>query len=110
MSETLSGSSKFRSGASKSTCTSCSRTVHMIPVDGSLVAVDPEIIRVIRVGRHGGALAVSESVPARRLHAELCDTYQRDGRRDALRKELAAYNKLKGVTEFKAYRKRGRGL
>ena len=103
MSQTLSGSSKFRSGSSKSTCLSCSRTVHMIPVDGAMVAVDPEVIRVIRVGAHGGALAASESVNARRVHAELCDTYQRDSRRDAIRKELVAYNKLKRAP----YRKRG---
>lgn len=67
MSETLAADSKR---IRKTTCRACSRTIHMIPVGSGLVAVDPELIAVVTSGK-------AQHQQARRVHAELCDTYQR---------------------------------
>lgn len=93
MSQTLSGSSRFRAGSAKSTCGNCSRTVHMVTVGDDLVAVDPEVIRIVRVGTHGGTMTGQLPINARRLHAELCETYQRDDRRAKTRLEIAEFEK-----------------
>jgi hypothetical protein len=95
MSQTLAISrSKGASNESgASTCQSCSRTVRLVPVDGRLVAVDPEVIAVVPAGRHGGTLSSATAMTGRRLHAELCDTYARESERQKTRKELLAYNK-----------------
>jgi len=85
MSETLVAQSR------KTTCTACQRTVHMVPVDGSLVAVDPEVIAFVQSGVHGGTLASAKRTTGRRIHAELCDQYQREAQRAALRREIAGY-------------------
>lgn len=82
--------------SSTTVCSSCSRTVRIVPVDGKMVAVDPEVIAVVPVGRHGGTLAAASSTTGRRVHAELCETYQRDDRRQERRKEIAAYEKKQG--------------
>lgn len=76
-----------------STCASCSRTVRLVRLDGQVVAVDPEVIAIVPAGAHGGALASTSVVNGRRLHSGLCETYQRDARREKTRQEMAAYNK-----------------
>ena len=83
-------------GGAATTCQNCARTVRMVPVDGRLVAVDPEVIAVVPAGPHGNALASATAVTGRRMHAELCDTYAREAQREKTRRELAEYNKKNG--------------
>lgn len=61
----------------------------MIHVGTDLVAFEPEVIRVIRVGLSGSVRG--EMVTARRAHREVCDTYQRADRRAKMRREQAEW-------------------
>ena len=86
---------------SKSTCQSCERTVIMVPIDGELVAHDPEVIRVtparqVRGDSGGGIRMGTKTTPARRLHGDLCDTYQEQARRDRIASDQRAFNKKHG--------------
>lgn len=65
----------------------------MVPVDGRLVAVDPEVIAVVAAGEHGGATSAGVVVNGRRLHSGLCEVYQRDDRREKMREEMRSYTK-----------------
>lgn len=87
MSSTLSGS------GSKETCRRCSRTVQLVSVNGQMVAVDPEVIAIIPSGRLGETVAVKAAMTGRRIHAELCESYQLAEQREVRRRELAAYNR-----------------
>jgi hypothetical protein len=80
-------------GDQRSACPSCKRTVRMVSVDGKLTAVDPEVIAVIPSGQHGGALSSARQMTGRRVHADVCDSYQRQDQRIANRREMAAYTK-----------------
>lgn len=75
------------------TCGKCDRAVQMVKVDGSLVAVDPEVTTFVPSGRLGEVVAVSATVTGRRVHAELCSTYQIQDERKKRERELAAYNR-----------------
>lgn len=65
----------------------------MVPVDGRMTAVDPEVIAIVPTGAHGGSLAAASLVPGRRPHAGLCESYQRESRREKTRKEMRAFSK-----------------
>jgi hypothetical protein len=58
--------------------------VVMVDVGGSLVAADPEVIRVVRPGGVEGA---------RRMHVDMCDTYVEQGRKARLRAEHRDFNR-----------------
>lgn len=68
----------------KTTCKDCKHTVHLVDVAGQRTAVDPELISVVS-GRG--------MITARRIHAELCDVYQREMRRAKTRAEIQAYER-----------------
>ncbi len=68
----------------KQTCRTCKRMVVMVDVGGSLVAADPEVIRVVRPGVVEGA---------RRMHVDMCDTYVEQGRKARLRAEQRDFNR-----------------
>lgn len=68
----------------KETCRACKRMVDLVDVGGSLVAADPEVIKVIGPGG---------PVQARRVHAEMCSTYAEQGRRSRLAREQRAFSK-----------------
>jgi hypothetical protein len=87
----------------KSTCHQCSHTVHLVPVDGRLVAVDPEVIAVIPAGEHGGAISTGQLTNGRRVHAELCGTYVQQRSSEKLKREMRAFNR-------RGKRKEGGGL
>lgn len=74
-----------------STCSSCGRTVRRLHIDGESITLDTEMISVVPMRERGASAA--GVVHARRLHAELCEVYQRDARREKTRKEMRAYNK-----------------
>jgi hypothetical protein len=78
-------------GPRRQVCRDCDRTVHMIRLDQALVAVDPEIISVVT----GSSPSSRRQITARRLHAELCLTYQQDRSRQKIRKEKAIWQKLR---------------
>jgi hypothetical protein len=71
------------------TCGACHRMVRLIDDgSGARVAADPEIITVV-TGGAGPRLA-------RRLHAELCERYQEDARRQRTTAALKRYNRRHG--------------
>lgn len=65
----------------------------MIPVDGKLVACDPEVIAIVPSGRLGETVAVHATMTGRRVHAELCDGYQLAEERERNRREMAAFTR-----------------
>lgn len=75
------------------TCGKCSRPVQMVRVEGSLVAVDREVMSVVPSGRLGEVLKASVVTTGRRVHAELCTNYQLETEREERRRELAEYNR-----------------
>lgn len=87
----------------KSTCRDCNRTVMMADLNGTPTALDPELIRVVAaterasVGRDLPLLAMAgRTTFARRLHAERCQGYQDQARRDRIAVEQRAYNEKNG--------------
>jgi len=75
--------------ANKSTCRLCDRTVHLVPgSEGTMVAVDPEMIAVVPTGRRSG-----DPITAHRVHAELCETYRNQAAAEKLRREMRDYNR-----------------
>jgi hypothetical protein len=82
----------------KSTCQACSRTVLMINIGGQNIATDPELISVVRVTQRMGdgndvprLEMASKTDFARRLHAERCEDYQNQARRERLAAEMRQY-------------------
>lgn len=65
----------------------------MVMVDGKPVACDTEVITVVQSGRLGETVATKATTTGRRVHAELCDSYQEAEKRERTRRELAAYNR-----------------
>lgn len=86
----------------KTTCHNCERTVVVVGVGDRMVMLDTELISVIPVVRHrtssGGPVMSTNptTVYARRLHAELCDTYREQAQRAKLQAEQRAYNRKHG--------------
>jgi len=68
----------------KQTCRNCKRMVVMVDVGGSLVAAEPEVIRVVRQGSVEGG---------RRMHVDVCDTYVEQGKKARLMGEQREYNR-----------------
>jgi hypothetical protein len=82
----------------KSTCKDCNRMVVLAQVGGERLAFDPEIVTVLPGTLHRGGEGVSlrhaaETVPARRLHAERCDTYREADRKARISAEMRDFNK-----------------
>lgn len=80
----------------KMTCGKCSRPVQMVKVDGSLVAVDPEVMSFVPSGRLGEVVSAAAAMTGRRVHAEMCTSYQLEAEREERRRELAEYNRRNG--------------
>lgn len=80
----------------KTVCGKCSRPVQLVKVDGSMVAVDPEVMSMIPSGKLGEVISASAAVTGRRVHAEMCTSYQLEADREKRRRELAEYNRLHG--------------
>jgi hypothetical protein len=70
--------------------------VQLISVGGQVIAVDAEVITVVRAGRAGEVIEVADTIPARRVHAELCEGYRIADEREKRRRELAEYNQRNG--------------
>jgi hypothetical protein len=108
MGHTLSGSAPRNS---KTTCRACDRTVHLVPggEPGELVAVDPELIAVVPGERTPSTRRgqVGEQIVARRVHAELCDMYQRESAAKKLRDEMRSYTKAHAPSAGKKRRPSG---
>src|SRR5882762_2870700 len=82
----------------KSTCQECHRTILMANIGGQLVATDTELISVVRVRQRTGDGSdlprlemASKTDFARRVHAERCEDYQNQARRERLSAEMRAY-------------------
>ena len=83
----------------KSTCQACHRTVLMVSIAGQQVATDPELISVVRATQRppsdasdGPRIAMANKTDmARRLHAERCEDYQNQARRERLSAEMREY-------------------
>lgn len=60
----------------KTTCRKCNRMVHLMVVAGKTVVTDTELIAVVVMGKGGGPPPHTDTSHAKRLHAELCLTYQ----------------------------------
>ena len=80
------------SSPGKAVCRECSRPVQLLKVDGSLVAVDPEVISFIRSGPQGEVIS-GPIATGRRVHAEMCTSYKLEAEREVRRRELAEYNR-----------------
>lgn len=87
MSETLSGA------RTKSTCGKCKHTIHTVMLGGKPTAVDPEVIAVVPSDACGSTVSAPRALTGRRIHAELCDGYQEQTRRETTKRELRAFNK-----------------
>lgn len=77
----------------KTVCSSCSRTVQMVRVGSGMVAVEAEVVRIVPAAANGANRVVAETMPGRRVHAEVCETYRIEDERQKIRKEMAQYNK-----------------
>lgn len=82
----------------RSTCAKCSRTVQMVRVGEALVAVDIEVMAFVPSGRLGELVSAGSTVTGRRVHAELCTSYQLEAERERNRREMGAYNRRRGKT------------
>jgi hypothetical protein len=85
----------------KNTCQSCNRTVMLVEIGGEMVATDPELINVVPATHvqgdgSGGIRMSTRTTPARRIHAERCEDYQNQTRRDRIAADLRAYNDKNG--------------
>jgi hypothetical protein len=69
----------------------------MVPVAGKLTACDTEVMAVIPSGPEGQSIPAASPLPARRVHAEVCEGYRMAADREARRRELVAYNRKKGL-------------
>lgn len=96
----------------KTTCRDCNRTVLLVRVGDGMVATDPELIYVVPathvMGPSGGGIKVGASKTlARRLHDELCESYQSKARADRLAAEMREYNKQQAAPTRAPRRNRG---
>lgn len=85
----------------KSACRACKRNVVMVEVNGDLVATDPEVLQGVQAtyvpGHSGSGVRMSDRVIGiRRLHAEQCQSYQDQARRERIAAEMRAFNKKNG--------------
>lgn len=88
----------------KSTCNRCNRNILLVRVGGDLVATDPELMSVIpATDRQPSPRSEQSRIEmahrqtfARRLHAERCDSYQEQDRRDRILAEQREYNRKNG--------------
>jgi hypothetical protein len=91
---------------SRPTCKDCHRNVVLVRVGDGLVATDPELIMVIPASNRVPSQDTAQDLPrivmasrqtfARRLHSELCQSYQDRARRERIADEQRAYNKKNG--------------
>jgi len=77
-------------------------------VGGQLVATDPELILVVPASRRtsasaasnldaaGGLRMATSQTYARRVHAERCEDYQQQARKDRLAAEMRAFTNMHG--------------
>lgn len=81
----------------KSTCGKCSRPVQVIRTDSGPVAVDPEVMAFLPSGRLGEVVQGGATMTGRRVHAEMCTSYQLEAdrvrERDQRKRELTEYNR-----------------
>ncbi len=96
----------------KSTCRDCNRIVMLVRVDGTLVATDPELINVVPaqhvMGAGGSSVRMAtQTTPARRLHAERCEIYRDEARRERLSLEMREFNQKNGQPPRPPRRNRG---
>lgn len=82
----------------KATCQACNRTVLLVTIGGEQVATDPELISVIGAtqrldsGDGGPRLRMATATAlARRVHAERCEDYQNQARRERLSAEMKQF-------------------
>lgn len=89
----------------KATCQNCDRTVLVVNVGGEQVMTDPELIMVVparqrTVGAHedgtGGITMSTRSTWARRIHADLCESYKSADERAKIQREQREYNRTHG--------------
>lgn len=101
----------------KTTCQKCDRNVLLVRVGGELIMTDPELIRVVPAkevldGGYGGdkipriRMAQSDTY-ARRLHAELCDSYREQSRKNRLAAEMRAFTARQDRAGRSARKNRG---
>ena len=80
------------------TCNKCQQAIHLVASDdGKQVAVDPEITAFVPAAPRGGTLAGAAVVTGRRVHAELCATYQARRERDRVREEQRGSRRKAGL-------------
>lgn len=79
MSETLAAGRR----TTKATCRKCNRTIHVI----GNVELDPELIQVVEFEKRSPQL-----IHARRLHSELCESYQQATKKAELHVERQLWN------------------
>ncbi len=58
-------------GAHKTVCRKCTRTVHIVEIDGQRLELDPELVGVVEFEAR-----TPKRILARRVHADLCLSYQ----------------------------------
>lgn len=89
----------------KTTCRNCERTVLMVRIAGEMVMTDPELISVVpatqksagdRADGTGGIRMSTATTWARRVHADLCESYKSQAARDKIAAEQREYNRRNG--------------
>lgn len=89
----------------KATCQNCDRTVLVVNVGGQELTTDPELIMVVPARERpqsqresgGGSIRMSTSATwARRIHADLCETYKQAAVREKIQREQREYNRRNG--------------
>lgn len=89
----------------KTTCQDCNRTVVIVGSGDRQLMVDPELIAVVTATHRAasarsdgsGGIAMSTCTTwARRVHGELCGTYQAQAAKEKIAREQRAYNRKNG--------------
>lgn len=82
----------------KSICQSCKRNVMLVSIGGESTAFEPELIKVVRAtsrqdpSADGPRIYMSNKIDyARRLHAERCEDYQNQARRERLSSDMRKF-------------------
>jgi hypothetical protein len=89
----MSGGRTLVASPGKAICGKCARPVQMVKVDGVAVAVDPEVMSFVPSGRLGEVVHVGSASTGRRVHAEMCTSYQLEAERKQRQAEMAEYNR-----------------
>lgn len=83
----------------KNTCHNCKRTVVLVATGDGVIATDPELINVVPARETFHASSEQPKIVmrggptfARRVHADMCEGYVEQARKERIRAEMLQFN------------------